>query len=72
MATGLGGRRRRRGAHRAALDRALEYLFIDYGNNNTTFFGGAQPINSDFPLQEVRAGVNYQFDNDAPVRRRLW
>ena len=43
----------------------LEYLFIDYGNKTYQFSGGAQPFTSDFPLQEVRAGVNYQFNNDA-------
>ena len=42
-----------------------EYLFTDYGNKNTAFFAGAQPFNSDFTLQEVRVGVNYQFNNDA-------
>ncbi len=43
----------------------LEYLFTDYGNKNQLFFGGAQPINSDFALQELRAGLNYQFGSDA-------
>ena len=45
----------------------LEYLYTGYGNHNTAFFGGAQPINSDFSIQEVRAGVDYQFDNGAAV-----
>jgi high affinity Mn2+ porin len=45
----------------------LEYLFIDYGNKTYQFSGGAQPFASNFPLQEVRAGVNYQFNNSAPV-----
>ena len=44
-----------------------EYLFVDYGNKTYEFSGGAQPFTSNFPLQEVRAGVNYRFDNDAPV-----
>jgi len=43
----------------------LEYLFTDYGNSSTSFFGGAQRFNSDFSLQEVRAGLNYHFGNDA-------
>ena len=43
----------------------LEYLFTDYGSQGITFFGGAQGINSDFKLQELRAGLNYQFGNDA-------
>jgi high affinity Mn2+ porin len=42
----------------------LEYLFTDYGITNRTFFG-TQPFNSDFQLQEVRFGLNYQFGNDA-------
>jgi high affinity Mn2+ porin len=43
----------------------LEYLFTDYGNSGTTFFAGAQRFDSDFMLHEVRAGLNYQFGNDA-------
>ena len=39
----------------------LEYLFTDYGNSGTSFFGGAQRFNSDFSVQQVRAGLNYQF-----------
>ena len=41
----------------------LEYLFTDYGNSGTTFFG-AQRFDSDFMLHEIRAGLNYQFGND--------
>jgi opacity protein-like surface antigen len=37
----------------------LEYLFTDYGNSSTTFFAGAQRIDSNFALQELRAGLNY-------------
>ena len=43
----------------------LEYLFTGYGNGGTSFFGGAQRFNSDFSVQELRAGVNYQFGSDA-------
>jgi high affinity Mn2+ porin len=39
----------------------LEYLFTDYGKRTNTFFGGAQTINSDFSVQELRLGLNYQF-----------
>jgi high affinity Mn2+ porin len=42
-----------------------EYLFFDYGHNNQPFFAGAQPVNSDFMLQELRVGVNYQSGNNA-------
>ena len=43
----------------------LEYLFTDYGNSSTTFFAGAQRVDSNFALQELRAGLNYQFGNVA-------
>jgi high affinity Mn2+ porin len=43
----------------------LEYLFTGYGNSGTSFFGGAQRFNSDFSVQQVRAGLNYQFGADA-------
>jgi high affinity Mn2+ porin len=42
----------------------LEYLFTDYGNSGTTYFAGAQRIDSNFMLQEMRIGLNYQFDSD--------
>jgi high affinity Mn2+ porin len=44
----------------------LEYLYTGYGNHNTTYFLGAvQPINADFSVQEVRAGLDYQFGSSA-------
>jgi high affinity Mn2+ porin len=42
----------------------LEYLFTDYGNTGTTFFGGAQRFDPNFALQELRARLNYQFGGD--------
>jgi high affinity Mn2+ porin len=42
----------------------LEYLFTDYGKTSLTYFG-AQPVTSDFMLQEVRFGLNYQFGGNA-------
>ena len=42
----------------------LEYLFTDYGTNSKTFFG-TQAFNSNFELQELRFGLNYQFGNGA-------
>jgi high affinity Mn2+ porin len=39
----------------------LEYLFTDYGKSTNPFFGGAQTIGSDWTVQELRFGVNYQF-----------
>ena len=44
----------------------LEYLFTDYGNSGAIFSAGAQRIDSNFALQEVRAGLNYQFGYLAP------
>jgi high affinity Mn2+ porin len=44
----------------------LEYLLTDYGKSNTTFFG-TQPLNSDFQLQELRFGLNYQFGSGDAV-----
>ena len=37
------------------------------GISTTAFFAGTQPINSNFSVQEVRAGVNYMFDNSAAL-----
>jgi high affinity Mn2+ porin len=42
----------------------LEYLFTGYGNHTISYFGGQQ-FTSDFSTQQVRAGLNYQFGNDA-------
>jgi high affinity Mn2+ porin len=43
----------------------LEYLFTDYGNSSYSFSGGLQPISSNFQVQELRAGLDYRFSNDA-------
>ncbi len=43
----------------------LEYLFTDYGRTTTAFFGGTQPVSSNWELQEVRFGLNYRFGGDA-------
>jgi high affinity Mn2+ porin len=42
----------------------LEYLFTDYGNTNIFFANNGQSFTSNFSLQELRAGLNYQFGND--------
>jgi high affinity Mn2+ porin len=42
----------------------LEYLFTDYGNSNIFFANNGQSFTSNFSLQELRAGLNYQFGND--------
>ena len=43
----------------------LEYLFSDYGLSSLTFPAVMQRFNSDFSLQELRAGLNYRFGSDA-------
>jgi high affinity Mn2+ porin len=45
----------------------LEYLFTDYGNSNVLFANASQRFTSDLSLQELRAGLNYQFGNDPAV-----
>jgi len=45
----------------------LEYLFTDYGASTVNFPGLGQRFNSDFSLQELRAGVNYRFGSDTPA-----
>jgi high affinity Mn2+ porin len=42
----------------------LEYLYTDYGKITTDFFAAAQPVTSDFKLQELRLGLNYRFGGD--------
>jgi len=52
----------------------LEYLFTDYATSSVLFANAGQWFNSDFSLQELRAGLNYQFgndDRDAPGIRDL-
>jgi high affinity Mn2+ porin len=41
----------------------LEYLFTDYGKSNVVFANNGQSFTSNFSLQELRAGLNYQFGN---------
>jgi high affinity Mn2+ porin len=43
----------------------LEFLFTDFGNSTTKFFPGApQSVASNFHVQELRLGLNYQFGGD--------
>ena len=42
----------------------LEYLFTDYGTTSVLVANAGQRFNSDFSLQELRAGLNYQFGNN--------
>lgn len=42
----------------------FEYLFTDYGNESVLFASNGQRISSDFALQQLRAGLNYQFGSN--------
>jgi high affinity Mn2+ porin len=44
---------------------SLEYLFEDYGNSSVLFANAGQRFSSDLALQELRAGLNYHFADDA-------
>jgi high affinity Mn2+ porin len=53
----------------------FEYLFTDYGPSSVTFPTAAQRSDSNFLLQEFRAGLNYQFDassSDKGPLAALW
>src|SRR5215469_2747372 len=43
----------------------FEYLFTDYGTSSVTFPAAGQRFDSNFSLQEFRAGLNYRFGGDA-------
>jgi high affinity Mn2+ porin len=49
----------------------LEYLFTDYGNSGVTFANAGQRFNSNLSLQELRAGLNYQFGSDATGKDKV-
>ena len=44
---------------------SIQYLYTDYGHSNVLFANAGQRFNSDLSLQELRAGLNYQFGDDA-------
>ena len=53
----------------------FEYLVTDYGSSSVTFPTAAQRSDSNFVLQEFRAGLNYQFDaspSDKGPLAALW
>jgi high affinity Mn2+ porin len=43
----------------------LEYLYTGYGSSGVLFTNAGQRFTSDFALQELRAGVSYQFGDGA-------
>jgi high affinity Mn2+ porin len=43
----------------------VEYLFTDYGNSSVLFGNAGQRFTSDWSQQELRAGLNYHFGDDA-------
>ena len=44
---------------------SIQYLYTDYGQGNALFADAGQRFNSDLSLQELRAGLNYQFGDDS-------
>ncbi len=44
---------------------SIQYLYTDYGPSSVLFANAGQRFNSDLSLQELRAGLNYQFGDDA-------
>ena len=44
---------------------SIQYLYTDYGHSNVLFANARQRFDSDLSLQELRAGLNYQFGDDA-------
>jgi high affinity Mn2+ porin len=50
---------------------SLEYLYTHYGRTGTFFPNAGQGYDSDFPLQQLRVGLNYRFENmggQAPIK----
>jgi high affinity Mn2+ porin len=46
---------------------SVEYLFADFGHSSVTFPTLAQQFNSNFSLQELRASLNYRFNEAEPT-----
>ena len=44
---------------------SIQYLYTDYGHSNVLFANTGQRFDSDFLVQELRAGLNYHFGSDA-------
>jgi high affinity Mn2+ porin len=44
---------------------SIQYLYTDYGHSNVLFANAGQRFDSDLSLQELRAGLNYRFGDDA-------
>jgi high affinity Mn2+ porin len=45
---------------------SIQYLYTDYGLSTVLFANAGQRFNSDLSLQELRAGLNYRFGDEAP------
>jgi high affinity Mn2+ porin len=44
---------------------SIQYLYSDYGHSNVLFANAGQQFDSDLSLQELSAGLNYRFGDDA-------
>ena len=50
---------------------SIQYLYTDYGRSNVLFANAGQRFDSDLSLQELRAGLNYRFGDDAAAGNRV-
>lgn len=47
---------------------SIEYLFTAFGRTGVTFASTGQRFDSDLTVQELRAGLNYHFDDHTPAK----
>jgi high affinity Mn2+ porin len=48
---------------------SLEYLVLPFGSTRTNFFTTGQRFDADLTVQELRAGLNYHFGDDATAAK---
>ena len=49
---------------------SVEYLFTAFGKTGITFASTRQRFDSDLTVQELRAGLNYHFDDASPAKAK--
>jgi high affinity Mn2+ porin len=49
---------------------SVEYLFSDFGRTGATFASTGQRFDSDLTVQQLRAGLNYHFDEPTPGKAK--
>jgi len=48
---------------------SVEYLVLPFGRSDTNFFSTGQRFDADFTVQELRAGLDYHFGDDATAAK---